>query len=104
MSTKKDNPENKKETYNSNITKDDFTALGKKGLRADSADDRLLLDRKEPVDFKGQDLDVPTGYKRNLTSTTGLYDEENKLFSQGGENKENLEAPEGSNTNKGDRY
>lgn len=100
MNTKKNNSENTKATYNANITKDDITAIGKKGLRADSNADRLLLDRKEPIDFKGTDLDVPNGYKSNLTSTPGLSDEENKLFSQGGESKENLEAPERANTSR----
>lgn len=100
MNTNKDHKENSKKTYQSEITKEDINAIGKKGLRADSEDDRLLLDREDPIDFKGKDLDVPTGEKSNLTSTQGLTDEENKLFSQGGARKENLEAPERANTSR----
>ncbi|MCL5246274.1 hypothetical protein M4I21_10675 [Cellulophaga sp. 20_2_10] len=91
---------NTKATYNSDITEDDISALGEKGLRADSEDDRLLLDRKESIDFQGKDLDVPGRHQSNLNTKKSITDEENTLFAQGGEDNENLEAPERANTSK----
>ena len=96
----KNETQNTAAKYNSEITKDDINAIGKKGLRADSKDDRLLLDRKESIDFKGEDLDIPGRNQSNATSKKGITDEENTLFGQGGEHKENLEAPERSNTSR----
>ncbi|MDN3667390.1 hypothetical protein ACFFU1_10685 [Algibacter miyuki] len=92
-----ENIKNTDSTYNSNITEDDISALRKKGLRADSEDDRLLLDREESVDFEGKDLDIPKSLEPYLKSKKQLTDEENTLFGQGGETKENLEAPERAN-------
>ena len=92
--------ENSQANYNSNITEDDISALGEKGLRADSEDDRLLLDRKESIDFQGKDLDVPGRNPSKLNTKKSITDEENTLFAQGGEHNENLEAPERANTSK----
>ncbi|MGB3606230.1 MAG: hypothetical protein WA775_08355 [Psychroserpens sp.] len=82
----------KKETYNSNITKDDLQALGDKAgnLKTELSDDELLKNREKPVDFTGNGLDVPG---RDLpTNTSGkLKDEENQLYSQGGGDNEDLE-------------
>ncbi|WFO14647.1 hypothetical protein M601_011785 [Cellulophaga baltica 4] len=77
--------------YNSNVTEDDLQALGKKGLSMDTGDDSLLQDRKDRIDFSGEDLDVPGRHEVNLTPNLGLKDEENSLFGQGGDDKENLE-------------
>lgn len=100
MKTNKNNTEPKNESYNSDITEDDIQAIGKKGLRADSEDDRMLLEREEDIDFKGEDLDVPGRKNTEPTSKEGLKDEENSLYGQGGENKDNLEAPERANMDK----
>lgn len=86
--------------YNSNVTKDDLQALGKKGLNMDTGDDSLLQDRKERIDFSGEDLDVPGRHEANLTPNSGLKDEENSLFGQGGDRKDNLEEPERANLDK----
>jgi len=91
---------NKETTYNSEITEEDIQDIGKKGLRADSEDDRLLLDRNENIDFQGKDLDVPGRKKTKKHSKKSIIDEENTLFGQGGENNENLEAPERANATK----
>lgn len=98
MNTSKQTDSSKGKTYNSEITKEDLNALGKKGLRTDSGDDRLLQSRKERIDFAGQDLDVPGRDEPNLTSSSGIPDEENTLYGQGREGKENLEEPERANT------
>ncbi|WP_158975475.1 hypothetical protein [Cellulophaga sp. L1A9] len=88
------------EKYNSNVTEDDLQALGKKGLSMDTGDDSLLQDRKNRIDFSGEDLDVPGRYEVNLTPNLGLKDEENTLYSQGGDSKDNLEEPERANLDK----
>ncbi|WP_165749120.1 hypothetical protein [Cellulophaga sp. Z1A5H] len=86
--------------YNSNVTEDDLQALGKKGLSMDTGDDSLLQDREEQIDFSGEDLDVPGRHEVNLTPNLGLKDEENSLYSQGGDSKDNLEEPERANLDK----
>ncbi|MFS4446512.1 hypothetical protein [Maribacter sp. 2307UL18-2] len=99
MKTKNDKKSAKK-SYDSEISKSDINALGKKGLSMDKDDDRLLQNRNEGIDFSGKDLDVPGRDNVNLTSSAGIVDEENSLFGQGSEHNENLEAPERANTPK----
>jgi len=98
MSTKKTTI--KTPIYDANITEEDSSAIGKKGLRADSKDDRLLLDRKEPIDFQGKDLDVPGPTESKWRPKNSITDEENTIYSLGGEHHQDLEAPERANTNK----
>ncbi|MDO6766645.1 MULTISPECIES: hypothetical protein [Cellulophaga] len=86
--------------YNSNVTKDDLQALGKKGLSMDAGDDSLLQKRENRVDFSGDELDVPGRNEPNTTNHLKLKDEENSLFGQGGESKDNLEEPERANLDK----
>nr|WP_298993078.1 hypothetical protein [uncultured Polaribacter sp.] len=83
----------KKETYNSNITKDDKQALREKkeNIRFDAADDVILQERKTPVDFTGKDLDVPGRDLPSKTNKKNYKDEENQLYSLGSEENENLE-------------
>ncbi|WP_052188227.1 hypothetical protein [Cellulophaga sp. Hel_I_12] len=80
--------------YNPNVTANDKTALGKKGLSMDTGDDRLLEKRKEKIDFAGEDLDVPGRNEKNQNSHQNLKDEENSLYGQGGANNDNLETTE----------
>ena len=96
MASNKKN-KNTETEYNSDITKEDIDALGKKGLSMNKGDDRLLQNRKEKVDFSGENLDVPGENLERSTGTKPLKDEENTLYGQGGENKEHLEAPERAN-------
>ena len=98
MSTKKKTVETP--SYNANITEKDRSIIGEKGLRADSKDDRLLLDRKEPIDFQGKDLDVPGRTESKWQPKNSITDEENTIYSLGGEHHQDLEAPERANTNK----
>ncbi|KPM32146.1 Hypothetical protein I595_1795 [Croceitalea dokdonensis DOKDO 023] len=97
MKTKENNTKEKMTTSPKN-TKDDLDALPKKGLSMDTGDDRLLQTRKEKIDFTGKDLDIPIDGSANVAPSSGITDEENTLFGQGGERKENLEAPERANS------
>jgi hypothetical protein len=99
MNTKKETQKTSP-SYNSEVTQEDMDALRKKGLSMDSGDDRLLQNRKKRIDFSGDDLDVPGRNDINLTPSAGITDEENSLFGQGGEQNENLEAPERANMDK----
>ena len=85
----------KEKTYNSDITKEDLNALGKKtkNTRTDQGDDQQLNEREKDVDFAGFGLDVPG---RNLPKNKNknkktIKDEENQLYSQGGSGNEDLE-------------
>lgn len=86
MSTKKKT----KAAYNSDLTKEDLDILNQKNIHKNGGVDEQLRDRVKDVDFTGEDLDIPTGEK-----TTNIKDEENKLYSQGGSKKNNLEEQNG---------
>lgn len=75
------------------ITKEDLLAIGNKvqNLRSDDGEDAALVDRAEKVDFEGKDLDVPGRTLPGDKKTKLLKDEENQLYSLGGEDNENLE-------------
>lgn len=72
-------------SYNSDITQHDKDILSNKNVRGDGGNDQQLRDRQEKVDFAGADLDVPGSNQAKKTNGNRLRDEENKLFSQGGE-------------------
>lgn len=93
-------PQDTKERYNPEITKDDMDALGKKGLSMDGGNDRFLEKREKTIDFSGKDLDIPGRDILNNVNTKNLKDEENTLYGQGSESKEGLEAPERANADK----
>ncbi|PHQ29053.1 hypothetical protein [Leeuwenhoekiella nanhaiensis] len=90
MKTKK----NEENTYNSDLTQLDKDILNQKNIHKDGGADEQLRDRTKDVDFTGDDLDIPTGEK-TTEQTTGLKDEENKLYSQGGSRNNNLEEQKG---------
>jgi len=77
-------------TGESNLTKEDFEALGPRDLSLDGGDDEQLKHRVYPVDFAARDLDVPNGDDERLDAL-GQGDEENDHYSLGGDDKENLE-------------
>ena len=82
----------KKLPYNPEITEHDKDILKQDNIHGDGGDDQQLKDRKRIVDFAGKNLDIPgrtTAKKGN--GPNKLNDEENKLHSQGGESKNNLE-------------
>lgn len=73
----------------SDVTQDDLQSLNSEE-RSFEGDDEVLEDRVYPVDFSGEDLDVP-GTDQEESDEAGNEDEENKLYSLGGENHEDLE-------------
>ena len=79
--------------YNEKITDEDKNMLGDKSgnLRNDSGDDQVLKNRKKTVDFEGKDLDMPGRKLPENKSKKTLKDEENQLYSLGGENHKDLE-------------
>lgn len=72
------------------VTKDDLQALNAEENNFEG-DDSVLAGRPYPVDFTGQDLDVPGSELDDRAEETGDEDEENNLYSLGGENHEDLE-------------
>ncbi len=83
----------KDKKYNSEITKEDLTVLGKKNenLRRDGHEDQYLKNRNKKTDFSGNNLDVPGRKSSQHQNKKVLKDEENKHFSLGSEDNENLE-------------
>lgn len=83
----------KQEDLDAIITKEDLLAIGNKvqNLRSDDGEDAALVDRDEKVDFEGKDLDIPGRTLPDDKKSKSLKDEENQLYSQGGEDNENLE-------------
>jgi hypothetical protein len=79
------------ENQDSDLTDDDFEALGPKDLSMDGGDDELLKHREYPVNFSGDDLDVPGAELDDEDEATGSEDEENNSYSIGGDNHEDLE-------------
>lgn len=80
--------------YNSDITKEDLTALGddfQHNIRRDGGDDVQLANRSKKVDFAGKDLDIPGRDGASKNTTKRITDEENMLHSQGSASNENLE-------------
>lgn len=72
------------------VTKDDLQALNA-GDNNFEGDDSVLEGRPYPVDFTGKDLDVPGSELDDRAEEIGEEDEENNLYSLGGENHEDLE-------------
>lgn len=82
--------QNKGQKDVSTVTKEDLKVLRKEGKGEDD-DDEVLKDRVYPVDFSGEDLDVPGAELDDINEKDGNEDEENNLYSLGGENHEDLE-------------
>lgn len=77
--------------YNPEVTQHDLDILEQGNIHGDGGDDQQLKDRVEPVDFVGEDLDIPGRNQARKWDERGMPDEENKLYSQGGDDKNNLE-------------
>lgn len=90
-----ENIENKKKDqklpYNPEITEHDLDILNQDNIHGDGGDDQQLRDREKKVDFAGEGLDVPGRKKARNKDGKGFSDEENKLFSLGGDDHEDLE-------------
>ena len=79
----------KEDQYNSEITEQEKEMLNQENLHNDGGDDENLVERKRDVDFTGNDLDVPgSDQAKKNQGTSGLKDEENDLYSQGGNNND----------------
>ena len=74
----------------SDLTKDDFQALASEELHG-TGDDEILANRTWPVDFAGEDLDVPGSEDDDAQEAVGSEDEENNSYSIGGDRHEDLE-------------
>ena len=76
----------------SQITKEDLEALGPRDLSLDMGDDEnLLKHRVYPVDFAANDIDVPGSELDGDGESIGSEDEENHIYSIGGDSHEDLE-------------
>lgn len=73
------------------VTDEDLEALGPKDLSMDMGDDEQLKHRNRPVDFTGEDLDVPGTELDDDQEEKGSEDEENNIYSLGGDEKNNLD-------------
>lgn len=92
MATSNEKNRTKDTDYNSDVTQHDLEILAQDHVRGDGGDDQQLRERAQKLDFSGKNLDVPgrTQAKKG-NGPNNLKDEENKLHSQGGPSKENLE-------------
>ena len=71
-----------------NITEDDMEALGPPDLSMDTGEDEPLRQRTHPVDFAGEDLDIPGTELDDANEEVGSEDEENNPYSLGGDRHE----------------
>jgi hypothetical protein len=79
------------QTTESDLTRDDLEALGPVDLSMDGGEDEQLKQRTHPVDFSGEDLDIPGVELDDDNERIGSEDEENNSWSIGGDDHENLE-------------
>jgi hypothetical protein len=73
------------------VTKEDLEALGPKDLSLDMGDDEDLKHRVYPLDFAGEDMDVPGAEMDDASERIGSEDEENNPYSIGGDAHDKLE-------------
>src|SRR5688572_17555002 len=83
-------PEIETDKKESDLTKEDFQALGSDEIHSEG-DDEILTNRLWPVDFVGADLDVPGSEQDDALEEIGSEDEENNIYSLGSENHTDLE-------------
>jgi len=76
----------------SDVTREDLEALGPDDLSMDMGEDEeLLKHRTQPVDFSGDDLDVPGADQDDENEKIGAEDEENNIYSLGSDKHEDLD-------------
>lgn len=81
----------KKLNNDSDLTDEDLEALGDPNLNMDNGDDEQLKQRSHKPDFGGSGLDVPGSEADDEMEEIGSEDEENNMYSIGGDNHEDLE-------------
>ena len=74
----------------SSLTKDDFQALGSDEIES-TGDDEVLANRSWPVDFTGNELDVPGSEDDDSQEQIGSEDEENNSYSLGSDRHSDLD-------------
>lgn len=74
----------------SSLTKDDLQALGSDEIQS-TGDDEILANRSWPVDFTGNELDVPGSEDDDAQEEIGSEDEENNSYSLGSERHSDLD-------------
>jgi hypothetical protein len=74
----------------SNLTKDDFQALASDEIES-AGDDEILENRSWPVDFTGNELDVPGSEDDDAQEEIGSEDEENNSYSLGSDRHSDLD-------------
>jgi hypothetical protein len=74
----------------SSLTKDDFLALGSDEVES-TGDDEILANRSWPVDFTGNELDVPGSEDDDASEQIGSEDEENNSYSLGSDRHSDLD-------------
>jgi hypothetical protein len=73
------------------VTGEDLEALGPVDLSLDLGEDEQLKQRTNPVDFAGEDLDIPGTSEDDPQEDIGSEDEENNSYSLGGDGHSDLE-------------
>jgi hypothetical protein len=73
------------------VTEEDLEALGPVDLSLDLGEDEQLKQRTHPVDFAGENLDVPGTTDDDEREQVGSEDEENNPYSLGGDAHSDLE-------------
>ncbi len=84
----------KKNKNEFDVTKEDKKNLGNANVHNDNGDDDLLRKRKRPANFAGSELDIPGAELDDARARTGNEDEENNVYSLGGDRHEDLEEEE----------
>jgi hypothetical protein len=74
----------------SDLTKDDFQALASDEIES-AGDDEILTNRVWPVDFSGDDLDIPGSEQDDAQERVGSEDEENNSYSLGSDRHADLD-------------
>lgn len=69
----------------SDLTREDYEALGPRDLSLDMGEDETLKHRTWPVDFAARDLDIPGSELDDRNEALGEEDEENNSYSLGGD-------------------
>ena len=82
--------EDKQKRSPSDLTKEDFQALASDEVES-GGDDEVLADRVWPVDFAGDDLDIPGSEEDDAQEAIGSEDEENNSYSLGSDRHSDLE-------------
>lgn len=89
LGKKKDNLKSPEElAKEAELTKEDLEALGPKDLSMDMGEDEELKHRPHKVDFDGKDLDIPGRNMDDNQEDIGSEDEENNLYSLGGDDND----------------